>query len=326
MNITTNEIKIGLEKVALSIRQLIADTKERNSDELSVLLSAHAWHTEAHVLYALECISHQFEQSLWLDDLPKSSKFQTNIAFLFRGQASLEGFGLLTQALFSGCHCQINVLQNECSLFSSLLERFYHVFPELEMQVQITRGAFQRFDGLIAIGEPVKPLMAAYLNDYPVLNQTAKHKTASLKGCETSEELDLLARDICMHFGRAMGSIQHLMVPSAYDFSLLNAALNHYSGHRNHARYFNHYEYRKAAMLINNISHIDLGHLLLTDDLSQEGYVSALVYTVYNPGDEQIFADKKFVEVSEFGKASSDYFEDSTLLHEFLKKVQRAAV
>ena len=130
------------------------------------------------------------------------------------------------------------------------------------------------------IGEASTTAQLAYFARRSVFVDTVDQHltTAVLTGVETPSELDALAEDLCMFFGRSKYSISKLVVPAEYDFSALLKSLESYRENGNHSGYFNHYEYRKAAYIVGSQPVIDNGFLIIKKETGESHSIGVVDY------------------------------------------------
>lgn len=158
-------------------------------------------------------------------------------------------------------------------------------FPYLKGETQFLDRPFDDVDAMVIAGESPTDVQLSYFAKKPVFVD-AKNQyltTAVLTGEETQAELDALAEDLCLFFGRSKYSISKLAVPMGYDFSALLKSLESHRENGNHSGYFNHYEYRKAAYIVSGLAVIDNGFLILKKETGESRSIGVVDYVEYGP-------------------------------------------
>ena len=121
-----------------------------------------------------------------------------------------------------------------------------------------------------------------YFRNHPHLIRKNRNGIGIITGDETREELLGFADDIMSYFGLGCRNVSKIFVPENYDFSRLLEALNVYSQYIQHNKYRNNYEFRKSCFLLNKISFIDSGFLLLTQSEPLASPVAVVNYEFYS--------------------------------------------
>ncbi len=110
-----------------------------------------------------------------------------------------------------------------------------------------------------------------------------RYSSALLTGAETETELAALFDDVIRYFGKAAGAVTRLFVPYNYNFDRLINVFNRQIGEiATHHLYLNHLDYQKTIHIINKISYVDAGILILTEDDSLHTTQGVLHYQYYH--------------------------------------------
>lgn len=306
MNNTTKDMEKGTKGFVNGLYKVSADYKngERNLQ--------HAWYTPDHLSFAFDAFARSLENSL--SGLIKSKANTTDtIAVVIKNDAPLEGFDLLLFLLMSGFTCQVSIPTAQEELLNQFLSLLSEHLPAISARVKSVNQPFPTAPRVLFSGTEVNDTLNKYLKTKKVLRINGNNIPALLTGEETIPELQLLARDMNMHFGRAADSINQLRVPCDYDFKRLIQANEGFSENRNHSRYFNHYEYQKAAMLINRAPHYDTGHLLLCNDENYKGKIAVVTWQIYENAEySSLITENQPV----FGGSGTRFFNyNSALIH-----------
>lgn len=302
MDNTSENIKRGFRAFSehlmfLADRQIGEHTGEMQSasERLYFLIDDYQhinpWYPPKHIVHALKSFAQATAQIGGQVSINPVNPGNQSVALLLRPGAPLEGLGEVILCAISGFHCLVSLKQEDAQLFRAVIDLIGLYVDGIAGSIEIIDGQLPAFAACIGVNSKFNPTVGKYFSKHPFLQISRKGSSAILTGNESAEILNGIAEDICMYFGRSMYSIKTLFVPAGYDFSRLMQCIDSYSESGIHSRYFNHYEYRKAGMLISQIQHLDNGFLLVTDDISQLGFVGVLHFTSYNSPEEAMESD-----------------------------------
>ncbi len=255
------------------------------------------WFIAEHVVYALESLANDLlkiadaEHALpgggdisMPGDSPggsdKSMPGDRTIGFLFRSAAPLEGLAELFYLIKHRCTCEV-MLSREHEYMVKKFLLFLESFPGLSGNVKVNNVKLSNFSGLISMSE-LGTTTKDYFSKYKTLQLYQKGNSIILHGNEDESLLHKTAEMVCMYFGRSAQNVKVLFVPDEYDIDLLTPALEVYADQLYHNRYYNNFEYRKSAMIINHIPYKERGSLLITESASQAGYTGVLCIQRYS--------------------------------------------
>ncbi len=249
---------------------------------------AHPWLIRHHIDYAFQTL---IETSDKENVNPPSKRPLNNktLAFWLRPTSPFDGIELIISGIHAGFSCMIKTNETDRSLYKGILGLLQVRFPGIEERVEFVDHPFGEVDAYVIVGESPTPSQLEYLKSKPVFIDTLDkaHAVAVIMGNENSEELDLLAIDLCMYFGRSKYNIAELLVPEGYDFTDLLASVENYRAHANHSRYYNHYEYRKAAFIVSGDVFIDNGFLLFIKGRKNARHIGVINYSEYESSNLQ---------------------------------------
>ena len=90
-----------------------------------------------------------------------------------------------------------------------------------------------------------------------------------------------LADDIFLYFGLGCRNISKIYIPYGYDFKKFFNSIEYYKFVIDHNKYGNNYDYNKTIYLINKVTHMDNGFILLKEDQHLVSPISVLFYQYY---------------------------------------------
>lgn len=243
----------------------------------------HPWFSKPHLLMALQ----SFETGLNTGELSGFRKIRQDhdksLGFWIRPLSPLEGAMPLFLSLLNGFRCIVKTETVEQPLYKSFFQLVENIFPGISKKMEFSDRPLGPVSGYVIAGERPNDIHMSYFGKKPVFTEIVSENISSaiLTGDETSEELDALATDISMYFGRSIHNVTELNVPESYDFNNLLSSLKRFEWYSDHSRYFNHYEYRKAAYLVSGEPFIDNGFLLLRKTSSASRFTGVLNYREY---------------------------------------------
>lgn len=243
---------------------------------------SHRWFTREHVEYALNALTGNAAVNNREFSFPGKANGKT-IGFWMRPLSPFDGLDLILLSLNAGFRCLIRTGETDTILHKGIIDLLENRFPYLKGKTEFTDRPLRDVDARVITGEDPTTSQLKYFAKKPLFQDTVSQyrTTAVITGEETSVELEALADDLCMFFGRSKYSISTLAVPSGYDFHSLLKSLERYLENGNHSGYFNHYEYRKAAYIISGESVIDNGFLTIKKESGESHSIGVVDYTEY---------------------------------------------
>lgn len=257
-------------------------------DEIDLIISKiitesvyyNTWFIPEHVEHALESLASKLllPIDLNISNLPSIGK----IGVLFNTMAPLDGIDEILLLVKAGYTCVLKP-EDQLKRITENLILLFNMFPSLEGKIFLEEGRIKDVNAFITFGN-IGDTFKSYFDKYTLIDLSGKGRSVTLTGDESSVQLEAIAEGICMYFGRARNSIKVLEVPIGYDTEKLREPLEKYSSQLQHNRYYNNYEYRKSAMLVNKIPYEELGPLLVTGEESQVGFTGVIVTAGFKPG------------------------------------------
>lgn len=207
-------------------------------------------------------------------------------------------------------------------------------FPFLNHRIAISDKPGGKFDAAIATGSNnSKKYFEYYFKKIPSLLRGHRISAAVLTGEESSDELEMLGRDVFSYFGLGCRNVSHLWVPEGYDVQKLFRSWFSYGYVLQSHRYSNNYQYHHTLMLLNNVLFLDNGFVILQQNQQLRSAIGVVHYSYYsdetqlqqliaqNKNDLQCVAGRSFIP---FGQTQSpalwDYPDNVDTL-EFLRQI-----
>ncbi len=288
----------GLEKLGKYILEFLDKKSENYTEENenfeAKLLRAEVenrWFTQENIRFCLRNWAELFTQEN-LENWTKEYRIAENpkkIGLILAGNIPLVGFHDVLSVLLSNHSAMIKLSSKDKVLLPFLLKK-WEEFSEVNLPIEFVEK-LENYDAVIATGSNNT---ARYLEFYfkNKLSIIRKNRTsiAVLKGDETNEELQLLAKDIFTYFGLGCRNVTKLFVPENFNLDRLFENFIDFSEIINHHSYANNYDYHKAILLLNQDLFWDNNFVMMKEDDSLFSALSILNFTRY----------KNLEEVQEF--------------------------
>lgn len=288
----------GLEKLGKYILEFLDKKSENYTEENenfeAKLLRAEVenrWFTQENIRFCLRNWAELFTQEN-LENWTKEYRIAENpkkIGLILAGNIPLVGLHDVLSVLLSNHSAMIKLSSKDKVLLPFLLKK-WEEFSEVSLPIEFVEK-LENYDAVIATGSNNT---ARYLEFYfkNKLSIIRKNRTsiAVLKGDETNEELQLLAKDIFTYFGLGCRNVTKLFVPENFNLDRLFENFIDFSEIINHHSYANNYDYHKAILLLNQDLFWDNNFVMMKEDASLFSALSILNFTRY----------KNLEEVQEF--------------------------
>ncbi|OPZ99931.1 MAG: Acyl-CoA reductase (LuxC) [Bacteroidetes bacterium ADurb.Bin408] len=275
-------LKVRLEKHDKGFENILQKTYEHNN-----------WFDPAHCRLALRNIAEWLTPenlNAWTEKYDHNCFLPLKtlrVGVVMAGNIPLVGFHDMLCVLICG-HIFIGKLASDDNvLWHFITQELKDINPDFEQVIFLKEVLKEGFDAVIATGSNnTSRYFYYYFGRYPHIIRHHRNSAAILNGDESLAQLDALADDICLYYGRGCRSVSKLFVPQNYNFENLIKALQKYAHFSNHYKYFSNYEYNKALLMINKVPFMDTGFMLLVENEALASPVSVLNYSFYKNMDE----------------------------------------
>lgn len=138
------------------------------------------------------------------------------------------------------------------------------------------------FDAIITMTNGKKnPYYSSYFSKFPNIIREERHSVAILNGEETDAELLALGNDVFANFGLGNENVSKIYVPEGYDFDKLLNIFHEYRQIVLISKYKNNFDYNYSLFLLNNVSFLANGCILLKEDPALTSRIACLHYEYY---------------------------------------------
>lgn len=160
-----------------------------------------------------------------------------------------------------------------------ILEQFA---PQSAGQVVFMPGKLGPVDAVIATGSNnTARYFEHYFGHLPRIVRQNRVSVAVLDGTESEQQLQALGEDVFRYFGLGCRNVSKVFVPQDFHLDRLFEALYAWHPIAQHNKYGNNYEYTRALWLLDGVTFLDNGFLLLKEDEQMASPVATLFYERY---------------------------------------------
>jgi hypothetical protein len=204
------------------------------------------------------------------------------VGIVMAGNIPLVGFHDFLCVFLSGHKMLAKLSSKDTALMAHLFKKLAEWEPAVLDQIH-TAEMLKGCDAYIATGSNnTARYFEQYFGRYPSIIRRNRTSVAILDGNETREDLMALGEDIFSYFGLGCRNVTQVCVPHEYDFTPLLSTLEGWRGLNDHNKYHNNYDYHLALYMLNRVSYLDNGTLLMVENALPFSAVSVLHYRYYN--------------------------------------------
>jgi len=253
------------------------------------------WFIPQFIDVAMENIARYFleeeELKIWVgaNSIPHANANAKLVGIVMAGNIPAVGFHDLLCVLVSGHKAKVKISSKDDILIPHLIKKlqsYEAAYYERIVQADMLKDC----DAYIATGSNNSSrYFDSYFAKYPHIIRRNRTSVAYLQGNETENQLNDLADDIFLYFGRGCRNVTMLHVPEGYNFEPLINALRKYDYLSDHQKYKNNYDYNLAVALLNGQAYMSTDALILLEHTSIFSPLGVLHYTYYS---KEVLNDK----------------------------------
>ena len=219
-------------------------------------------------------------------NLPDTQAAPKTVGIVMAGNIPLVGFHDLLCVFIAGHRSFVKPSSKDAVLIRHLADTLIGWEPAAGSLLQFGE-MLKGCDAYIATGSNNSSgYFEYYFGKYPNIIRRNRTAVAILAGNETPSQLQLLADDVYLYFGRGCRNVTKLYVPPGYDFIPLLTAFKRYNWMADHHKYKNNYDYNLALHLLNKQLYMSTESILLVESKSIFSPISQLNYEFYESRDE----------------------------------------
>lgn len=268
------------------------------NDAIQHVKHKNGWFTEAEVRASFSYWGKQLTSdklSDWIAQYPAVQKKQS-VGLILAGNIPLVGFHDVLATLISGHKAVIKLSSDDDVLIPFLMDILVFIIPEMVTKIKIV-DKLGKVDAVIATGsDNTARYFEKYFGHLPHVIRKNRTSLAVIDGTETTEDLQLLGKDIFTYFGLGCRNVSHILFPEGYDLNRFFTAIVDFGAVINHHKYANNYDYYKAIYLLNGEKIIENGFLLMKESKDLFTPLAVLHYHFYKNQEEIITYIEKYQE------------------------------
>ncbi|MDX9906451.1 MAG: acyl-CoA reductase [Bacteroidales bacterium] len=208
------------------------------------------------------------------------------VGIIMAGNIPMVGLHDLLCVLASGNQAVIKASSTDQVLIRAVAD--YLAFKEkgLADHIFFTDKPLRDIDAIIATGSNNSfRYFDYYFSKYQHIIRKNRNSIAVITDQDSREDFEALGDDIFTYFGLGCRNVSKVYHPENFDINLLINSFNKYSFIKDHHKYRNNYDYQKSVFLVNGISHLDNGFLLVREYPSLISPVSVIHTEPYRSAD-----------------------------------------
>ncbi|WP_347216701.1 acyl-CoA reductase [Chryseobacterium sp.] len=290
---TENQV-LGLIKLSDYIKAFLSKkTEDHNEDDVNIELLLkrseieNPWFTVDNQKFALQ----QWADLLTEDNIKNwlknysISAISKRVGLILAGNIPLVGFHDVISVVLSN-HIPLLKLSSKDKYLIPFLLRKWKEFSGDQIQFEFVEK-LENFDAVIATGSNnTARYLEYYFKDHLSIIRKNRTSVAVLKGDESDEELQLLAKDIFQYFGLGCRNVTRIFIPQDFVIDRLFENFLGFQDIINHNKYANNYDYNRAVYLLNLEKFWDNNFVMLKEDDKLFSPLSVINFSRYGSLDD----------------------------------------
>jgi hypothetical protein len=257
----------------------------------------NGWSTVDNVRFAMRAWGtalNTADLATWLAAYPELAAPRSTIrtvGAVLAGNVPLVGLHDVICIWLSGHRARIKTSGQEPQLIPALLQVLERFAPGTAHQLQCTVEKLGPVEAVIATGSNnTARYFEHYFGHLPRIVRRNRVSVAVLDGTESVEQLPALGEDVFRYFGLGCRNVSKVYVPQDFQLDRLFEALYPWHDIVNHNKYGNNYDYTRALWLLDGVTFLENGFLLVKEDEQLPSPVATLFYERY--ADRQVLNGK----------------------------------
>lgn len=255
----------------------------------ATIYNQNSWFLPDFIEKAIEQIATQFltKEALneWTAAYPLIADKMTRkkVGIVMAGNIPLVGFHDLLSTLLAGHTAVVKLSSKDTVGMEYIINTLIEIEPQWKEYI-IVQSHLKDCDAYIASGSNnTSRYFEQYFGKYPHIIRSNKTSIAILDGGESTADLDLLADDMMLYFGRGCRNVTQVWVPEGYDFIPLLNALKKYNYIIDEHKYRHNYDYQLALLMMTRQFYMDTNAILLSENPSPFAAIAQIHYQFYTP-------------------------------------------
>lgn len=254
----------------------------------------NAWFTKDSIDSALYGIVYMLKEKSLDDWIANYSSLQDEVldpkrvGIVMAGNIPLVGFHDFLSVLVSGNKAICKMSSSDNRLWPIIIQILVELDPRFNDYIKIV-DKLKDVDAVIATGSNnTSRYFEYYFAKYPHIIRKNRNAVAVLKGEESKEELENLAKDVFSYFGLGCRNVSKIYLPEGMDLNKVIGAFYDYGDIINHNKYANNFDYNKTIMLLDQEEILENGFLIFKQSDELVSPLATLYYDYYSNYDDLI--------------------------------------
>jgi hypothetical protein len=252
----------------------------------------NGWFTQESIAQSLQGIIYMLKRKSmdkWISMYPglqKEVDDPKKVGIVMAGNLPLGGFHDFLAVLLSGNIAYCKLSSSDDRLLPIIIQILVDLDEEFADLIKVV-SQLKGIDAVIATGSNnTSRYFEYYFGKYPHIIRKNRNAVAVLRGDESEEELNNLAKDVFSFFGLGCRNVSKVFLPEGMDLDKLIGAFFSHKDIINHNKYANNYDYNKTVMLLNQDDLIENGFLLLKESDELASPLATLYFEYYSDYDK----------------------------------------
>lgn len=203
------------------------------------------------------------------------------VGLILAGNIPAVGFHDVLSCLISGHFALIKASDKDKVLISHLLKLLVEIEPRFATEFEFT-DQLKTMEVVIATGSNnTGRYFHTYFGKYPHIIRNHRNSIAVLTGEESEATLFELGKDVFSYFGLGCRNVSKIFIPKSYTLTHLLESLHQHNELILHHKYKNNFDYNIALYLLNKVSFLNNGCVILIEDKRLASRIASLHYEYY---------------------------------------------
>lgn len=263
----------------------------------------NGWFTEESVMLSLKGVEVLLDPGplqSWAMSYSSEPTTIRTIGVAMAGNIPMVGFHDFLCVLISGHKLKAKLSSQDTVLLKFILQKLVEQEPRFSERVSF-EDTLKGVDAMIATGsDNTARYFEYYFRNIPHIIRKNRASCGVVQGDETAEEFVLLGKDVFSYFGLGCRSVSKLYVPVEFDLGLLLKTWEPFHALIDHHKFANNYTYQRSILLLDQVSFLDGGFILLRPHKNLVSPIATLFYERYeslNDLSTKIEDDKEKLQV-----------------------------
>ena len=245
------------------------------------------WFTEKMIYHSLSVWADQLTEKnidYWLSNysIPTHSSSKS-VLLILAGNLPMVGWHDFICCYLLGFKLKIKLSKSDDVIIPFMIKLLSLFSINLMKDIEVVDGKVKDYDVVIATGSNnTNRYFDFYFGKKPHLFRKNRTSIAVIDNSTTENNLNDLSKDVFDYFGLGCRSVTKLYIEKGVDVNSIFKSFYHAKEVMNHVKYMNNYDYNKAIYLLEDISFLDNGFMILRENKNLHSPVSVVNYEYFD--------------------------------------------